>query len=521
MYFSDNDRAGLYFDMLDSSQPKLTSEDGGSFKAVVKLTARPRASVTVPIRIPLLAGDPDEGKVEPDQIIIQPDKWDHEHIVTITGVDDDKNDGDKEFYVWIFKTTSQDENFANLNGGLNHIVNVDNDRSGVLVDVPDTESFETTEDGLKKFNFRLALTSSPTRDVRVIVTSSDPSEGIPFPSAVRFLPDSNLWKEGVRVQVTGQSDDEVDRNQPYQINFGVESLDLDYGNLNLERSSLMLKNVDTDQAALVVDVDWSVGRTSENGGYEDFSVHLQSKPKGAVNVTFVSTKPEEGRVTPSSVVFTRESYKQSRTIRIEGVPDNVKDGEKGYMVKIITTSDEDSTYSKDSIDPVYLRLVNTDVTQAAVILSKPGNGRLGSLTTNENTDAQDHEDTFQISLLSKPSSDVTVELASTNAKEGLVEPDTLTITPDTWTNARDVRVIGVDDDKDDGTIKYKIEFKIISADRDYNRRDLAPIEVSNKDDDVAGQFLKLGFVCCAKAARSMFSSCLTPYFLRIIDADDR
>ena len=220
-------------------------------------------------------------------------------------------------------------------------------------------------------------------------------------------------------------------------------------------------------------------------------------------MTFESTKPKEGRVTPSSVLFKRESYKQSRTIRITGVPDDVKDGEKGYMVKISTTSEEDVGYSKDNIDPVYLRLVNTDMTQAAVILSEPGNNRLGSLTTNENADARDHEDSFQISLLSKPSSDVTVELASTNANEGRVEPETLIITPDTWANARDVRVIGVDDNKDDGTIKYKIEFKVISDDPDYHRRELTSIEVSNKDDDVAGQCLERGFVC-AKAIRFTF-----------------
>ena len=73
-----------------------------------------------------------------------------------------------------------------------------------------------------------------------------------------------------------------------------------------------------------------------------------------------------------------------------------------------------------------------------------------------------------------------------------MDPEILVFTPKNWAEARDVRVIGVDDTKDDGTVEYEIIFRVVSKDLNYNKQTLAPIGVSNKDDDVAGQYVEAG-----------------------------
>ena len=86
------------------------------------------------------------------------------------------------------------------------------------VEILSDSPLETSEDGQTVVSLRVKLSSSPTKDVRVLIRSSDLTEGILSREAIRFLPQDRLdpndplqdsWKEGVNVTVIGQSDDVV------------------------------------------------------------------------------------------------------------------------------------------------------------------------------------------------------------------------------------------------------------------------------------------------------------------------
>ena len=101
--------------------------------------------------------------------------------------------------------------------------------------------------------------------------------------------------------------------------------------------------------------------------------------------------------------------------------------------------------------------------------------------------------TFTVVLDTQPAADVTLDLVSSDPTEGMIEPASLTFTPDDWNLPQSVTITGVDDRLDDGNIAYVIEVRpAASADPAYDGRDGADVSVTNTDDDtvtVAGRHI--------------------------------
>ena len=153
----------------------------------------------------------------------------------------------------------------------------------------------------------------------------------------------------------------------------------------------MIDNLDVDQPGIILDVEWTVGVVTENGGSTTFFVDLNSKPKRDVEVRFLSSRPTEGRVEPASLIFTADTYHQPHKITVVGQPDDVKDGDQGFVVSVdVVTNDPD--YARLSTNDLRMRLINIDRTNAAVVVGKPTQLNFTSLVTNENSKAPDHTD---------------------------------------------------------------------------------------------------------------------------------
>ena len=95
---------------------------------------------------------------------------------------------------------------------------------------------------------------------------------------------------------------------------------------------------------------------------------------------------------------------------------------------------------------------------------------------------------FVVRMKSKPSSDVTVSLASTDTTEATVSPSTLSFTPSDWFDDQTVNVTGVDDDHEDGDVHVLINVEMQNTDDpNYKIQDPDNRSVLNKDDgDKAG-----------------------------------
>jgi large repetitive protein len=94
---------------------------------------------------------------------------------------------------------------------------------------------------------------------------------------------------------------------------------------------------------------------------------------------------------------------------------------------------------------------------------------------------------FSVSLGTKPSANVTIALASSDATEGTVSPATLTFTKENFAAPQVVTVTGVDDTLADGNVAYVVTLApTVSTDKNYNGVDPTDVNVSNTDNETAG-----------------------------------
>ncbi|MBK8170388.1 MAG: FG-GAP repeat protein [Sandaracinaceae bacterium] len=92
---------------------------------------------------------------------------------------------------------------------------------------------------------------------------------------------------------------------------------------------------------------------------------------------------------------------------------------------------------------------------------------------------------FSIRLATRPSADVTIDLSSSDASEGVAAPASVVLTPDDWDAEHVVVVTGVDDPFADGDIAYTVVIEpAVSDDADYNGFDADDVSASNIDNDV-------------------------------------
>ncbi|MBA5249958.1 MAG: hypothetical protein FE834_10620, partial [Gammaproteobacteria bacterium] len=96
---------------------------------------------------------------------------------------------------------------------------------------------------------------------------------------------------------------------------------------------------------------------------------------------------------------------------------------------------------------------------------------------------------FNITLLQKPTSNVQINLESSDSKEGTITQHRVTFTPISWGQAfpRSVKVTGVNDNVDDGDIDYKILTSTAYSDDPVYKGIIVPdVNARNLDDDTAG-----------------------------------
>lgn len=92
---------------------------------------------------------------------------------------------------------------------------------------------------------------------------------------------------------------------------------------------------------------------------------------------------------------------------------------------------------------------------------------------------------FEVVLGTQPTADVSVGLSSSDTTEGTVSVSTLTFTTANWDTAQSVTVSGVDDNVDDGDVRYNIVTTVSTSDPVYSQLNPDDVSVTNSDNDSA------------------------------------
>jgi hypothetical protein len=222
---TDNDTVAL----VVTPSTLTTSESGGTATFTVKLAARPASSVS----FTLSSSDTSEGVLSllSTSYTFNPDEWDTPKSGTLFGVNDAVADGNVDYSVVTSAFSSADPVWNGVDPADIPATNLDN--NSYSIQVTPTSGLHTTEDG-GTAQFTIILGASPSSDVTIPLSSSDPGEGVVTPSSVTFTPDDTNWRHGgITVTVTGVDDHDVDGDIPYTIVTGpAVSADMNYDGMD-------------------------------------------------------------------------------------------------------------------------------------------------------------------------------------------------------------------------------------------------------------------------------------------------
>lgn len=456
----DNDSPNI---LVSPTKGGVTSEDGDSMTFTVVLASRPKANVTIPVS----SSDEGEGTVSTSSLLFTPSNWSSKQSVTVTGVNDSAVDGSPTYTVVLGNPTSTDTDYADINPPDVELTNTDNDTAGFVV----SDAAGHTTEGGGTTTFTIRLTSKPTADVTISLTSSAPAEGTVAKSVTLTSSD---WDTPHVITVHGENDDVQDGPQPYTILTGLSSsADANYDMKVVKDVSIT--NDDNDTAGYTIGTP--SGDTNEGGGTATFTVVLNSQPTDDVSIPIMSNNMNEGTLTITSVDFSTTNWKTAQTVTVKGVDDDVKDGNVEYKIVLgKPTSSADTNYA--ALDPPDVTLTNDDNDTAALSIDMP--------PSNITTEAGGAV-TFNVTLTSKPKGTVTIPVTSMDEAEGLVTvPDTgsLTFTAANWNMAHPVTVTGVDDAMMDGDRMYKVQLgPPDTQDPDYGALSAQFLNLVNQDDE--------------------------------------
>jgi uncharacterized delta-60 repeat protein len=298
----------------------------------------------------------------------------------IDAVDDAIDDGTR--------TVTITATAANFISGSDTVDVSDNDTAGITVSAI---SGNTTEAG-GTASFTVVLTSEPTANVVIGVSSSDTSEGTVSTTSLVFT--AANWGTPQTVTVTGADDATDDGDIAYNIVMAsAVSTDVNYNGVDIPDA--LVTNVDNDTAGITVSA--ISGNTTEAGGTASFTVVLASEPTANVVIGVSSTDASEGTVSTASLVFTAANWNTPQSVTVTGMDDLFVDGDVGYNIVLGTAASADLAYN--GLNPADLTVVNLDNDSPIVNPYFPIDGRLVTGGTAYTLGREPKADQFSASVL--------------------------------------------------------------------------------------------------------------------------
>ena len=293
---TDNDVAGLTVE--ESSGSTTVTEATGTGRTdtfTVKLDSEPTAEVVVTVS----SSDLSEGTVSPTVLrfgatagtrregasLLRTYKWDDARTVTVTGVDDDVDDGTQTWDV-----TVNPDSAAGAAGDANYrdvvtdstvsVSTTDDDTAGLTL----SKTMVATSEAGTADTFTVTLSSEPTAQVSVAISDGGSDEVTVSPTVLTF--GSGNWNTAQTVTVTPEDDAVSDGIQSYQITLDPDSA-ADPGGDALYRAldSATVTGTNADNDAPLVMLALSSTSITESGGVATVTATLMGDSSGAVTVT--------------------------------------------------------------------------------------------------------------------------------------------------------------------------------------------------------------------------------------------
>ena len=466
----DDDTAG--FTVVESSGSTSVNESGTTDSFAVVLTAEPATNVVILVS----SADTGEATVDLSLLTFTPANWDTAQTVTVTGVDDDLDDGDQNTLITLsIDDANSDDTFDPLPDQTVNATTVDDDASGFTV-MESGGSTSVNESGTTD-TFTAVLTAEPATNVVILVSSADTGEATVDLSLLTFTPAN--WDTAQTVTVTGVDDDLDDGDQSTLITLSIDDLNSDDTFDPLPDQTVSVTTTDDDAAGFTVLETAGSTSVSESGTTDTFTVVLTAEPASNVVIQVSSADTGEATVDQATLTFAPGNWNTPQVVTVTGVDDDLVDGDQTTLV----TLSIDDANSDDTFDPLADQTVSATTTDddaaGFTVLETAGSTSVSESGTT---------DTFTVVLTAEPASNVVIQVSSADTGEATVDQATLTFTPGNWNTSQVVTVTGVDDDLVDGDQSTLITLSIDDANSDDTFDPLAnqTVSVTTTDDDAAG-----------------------------------
>jgi large repetitive protein len=313
----------------------VTSEAATTAMFTIRLNSQPTASVTIAVS----SSDLTEATVSPPTLTFTTANWQTPQPVTVTGVDDGIVDGPQMYQIIVANPVTTDLAYAAINPTDVNATNNDNDTvssAGFTIDPTEL----TVSEFADADQFSIQLTTMPTGNVTVNLSSSDTTEGTVLPPSVTFTPAN--WNVAQFVAVTGVNDAQADGNITFSIiTAPATSTDTAYNNLN--PADVSVTNIDNDGAQVFVKSKPRLN-VNENGQTATFQVSLTVAPTATVTCPLQVSDTTEASLSATSLMFQPANF-GFQTVTVTGLDDLIVDGDQNFVVVLGACTSTDPAYN--------------------------------------------------------------------------------------------------------------------------------------------------------------------------------
>ena len=358
---------------LTGTENLSTTEAGGTASFEVMLNTQPSANVTVTPS----SSDATEGTVS-DALTFTATNWNTAQTVTVTGVDDTLEDGDRTYRIR-FTVSSTDGAYNGITVPAVSVINEDDETA------TDTTPPRLLHGHLWVDQATLTLTFDEALD----------EESVPDKADFEVYATTRRYSVGPRVPVGGVAVDK--RTVVLTLQRPVQGADWVHFAFDFNNSGIPLKDTTgnelwvegifgVDNRTVTVEEPVSptpgvtlVGasnlRTSEARGKTSFYVVLNTRPSAKVRVRVSSSDETEGRVTTEGqyagrLDFTTRGWNLRRKVILTGVDDTALDGDQAYEIRFEVSS-ADTDYDGIEVRAVPVINADDDSANASPTVAKP------------------------------------------------------------------------------------------------------------------------------------------------------
>jgi subtilisin-like proprotein convertase family protein len=393
----------------------VTAEDGSSDTFTVVLDSRPDGVVSIAVS----SSNTDEGTVSPDSLTFDSTNWSTPQTVTVTGVDDEVEDGNVAYTIIldIDPASTTDPDYSVLDPADVAVTNLDDDAAELFfqsTDVPKTIADPHPRKGPRDIESQLAISGTGALaglfDVDVSITHSSMSDltmTLTSPEG-RVKPltfDGAEWNLGATTDFWGQSlDGTWVLTTTDHVDNGVTG--------TLQNWSITVSPL-TGPGVTVTPTSGLT--TSESGATASFYVILDSQPTGIVRVNLIPDDTTEARLEQANsddvtLEFDPAIWDIPQEVIVIGVDDILLDGDIDYLIIITVSETDDPAYWE--IDPDDVELTNLDDGEAPLLADFGGGSASGGVTYDEVQQVTSHAITIWSAHLGMPvRNDIQIHLA--------------------------------------------------------------------------------------------------------------